>query len=92
MLLWRKWAYGLMAAIIGGGAGSVTAAFSAIVIDPTSFNVHGGLGHVLELMGTTFLVSGILHASGYLAQSPLPAETTVDTTTVTVTKEHDKVA
>ena len=91
MLLWKKWLYGLVAAIIGGGAGSITAAFSATVIDPGSFNVHGGLHHILELMGVTFVMSGLLHAAGYLAQSPLPAETTIVTTTatdtVTITKE-----
>jgi hypothetical protein len=90
MLLWQKWVYGLAAAVIGGGAASVTAAFSATVIDPASFNIHAGLGHILELMGVCFLINGLMHAAGYLAQSPLPAVVSIDTTTVTVTKEHDK--
>lgn len=69
---WRKWLYGLGAAIIGGGATSVTAAFSAMLIAPNQFNIHGGGGHVLEMIGMTFAVSGTLHAFGYLSQSPLP--------------------
>lgn len=68
----KKWLYGLGAAIIGGGASSVTAGFAATVIDPASFNLHGGLGHTGELMAATFALSGLMHAMGYLAQSPLP--------------------
>lgn len=69
---WQKWLYGLGAAVIGGGSGAVTSAISASMIDPKAFNIHGGLAHLLELMVATFLVSGLLHAFGYLQQSPLP--------------------
>ena len=90
MLLWKKWIYGLAAAVIGGGAASISAGFGTRLADPEKFNFHGGGGNLFEVMGITFSVSGLLHAAGYLAQSPLPAMVTVDTTTVTVTKEHDK--
>lgn len=77
---WKKWLYGLGAAVIGGGAGSIAAGFSTAMVDPQRFNIHGGGGHLLEVMGTTFVVSGILHAAGFLAQSPLPAENPIDNT------------
>lgn len=87
---WRKWLYGLAAAVIGGGASSVTAGFSASIVDPSSFNLHGGFRHTMELMGMTFVVSGFLHAVGYLSQSPLPtmlATTTITSETVSVTQK-----
>lgn len=69
---WKKWLYGLGAAVIGGGSASVSAAIASNMIDPNSFNLHGGFGHMLELMGVTFLIAGLTHAFAYLAQSPLP--------------------
>jgi hypothetical protein len=89
MLLWKKWLYGLAAAVIGGGAASISAGFGTILADPAKFNFHGGGGNLFEVMGITFVVSGLLHAAGYLAQSPLPSiiTTVTTTTTDTVTKE-----
>ena len=72
---WRPWLYGLGAAIIGGGATSVTAAISGAIVAPESFNLHGGGLKVIELMITTFMVAGAMHAFAYLSQSPLPAQT-----------------
>jgi hypothetical protein len=68
------WIHGLGAAFIGGGAGAVSAAFSAMLLDPVKFNLADGLGKVLKMMGMTFVVSGIISTAMYLKQSPLPPE------------------
>lgn len=70
----RHWLYGLLAAFIGGGAASVSAGLAAIGITPEQYNLAGGLRHTLSLMGVTFLVSGLVSASAFLKQSPLPRE------------------
>lgn len=65
-----KWLYGLTAAVIGGGAASVSAGISVTVLNPTDFEM---LGHrQLKLMMLVFVISGITHAFFYLKQSPLP--------------------
>ena len=70
---WSQWLYGLVAALIGGGASAVTAAFSAMVLTPGQYSVSGTAGwNSLKLMGLTFIVSGIIAAFAYLKQSPLP--------------------
>ena len=58
-----------------------------MIVDPSKINIHAGAGNLLEVMGITFLLAAATHACAYLAQSPLPAVVSVDTTTVTVTKE-----
>lgn len=70
---WKTWLHGLGAAFIGGGAGAVSAGFSASLTDPKDFNLGTGLAHMGVLVGTTFIVSGFMSAMGYLKQSPLPA-------------------
>ena len=78
-LNWQLWIYGFVAALIGGGAGAVTAAFSAMMLTPGQYGTGGTAGwNSLKLMGLTFLVSGAFSAFAYLKQSPLPQiETTV---------------
>lgn len=61
-----KWLKGLLSAIIGGAANSVT----VMIVDPMAFNLETGLKKV----GTVALVSGILSAAMYLKQSPMPGE------------------
>jgi hypothetical protein len=77
----RLWLHGLVAAIIGGGAGAVTATFTASLFAPNEFNLGGQLVKFVELAGTTFLVNSILSACFYLKQSPVPPE--ADTVTIT---------
>ena len=86
---WGSWVYGLFAALIGGGAAAVTAAFSAIVLTPGQYGVSGdGAWNSLKLMGLTFIISGLIATFAYLKQSPLPAvEPDVTTTSVATTTQ-----
>lgn len=61
---WDKWLKGLISAVIGGAANSVT----VMVVEPTSFNLQEGAGR----LGTVALVSAIVAAAMYLKRSPLP--------------------
>lgn len=69
---WEAWLYGLTAAFVGGGAGSMTSGLASMGIDPEHFNLGNGLTHTLALMGAAFMVNGLLSACLYLRQSPLP--------------------
>ncbi len=64
---WKKWVKGLISAIIGGAANSITVA----VIDPTTFNLNDGGGKLLMVA----IVSAIVAAAMYLKQAPLPDDT-----------------
>jgi len=61
---WEKWLKGLISAVIGGAANSIT----VMIVDPLTFNLQEGTGK----LGTVALVSAILAAAMYLKQSPLP--------------------
>jgi len=61
---WKLWLKGLISAVIGAGANSVT----LMIVDPTNFNLTTGLGKV----GTVALVSAFVAAAMYLKASPLP--------------------
>lgn len=76
---WSKWLYGLVSAIIGGGAGAATAGVGANLVVP---NLHAS--QTLAIMGMTFAVSGAIAGLAYLHQQPLPA-VTVEKTTKTMT-------
>jgi hypothetical protein len=67
-----RWAHGLVAAFVGGGAGAVTATFSAAMIAPDRFNTHDQLRSLVTLMVTTFAVNGALSVFFYLKTAPLP--------------------
>lgn len=73
------WIHGVLAAFIGGGAGAVSAGFTAAMIDPQKFNLNDQLGNFFKMVGITFVVSGTLTTMAYLKQSPLPAESTGNT-------------
>jgi hypothetical protein len=79
---WGAWLYGLFSAVIGGGAGAATAGVGANLVVP-------GLKawQTLSIMAMTFLVSGIFAGLAYLHQQPLPAVTTTEKTTSTVTAD-----
>ncbi len=59
----KTWFHGLVAAIVGGVATTVT----VMVVDPVAFN-FGDLGK----LGKVALISGIVNAAFYLRKSPLP--------------------
>jgi hypothetical protein len=86
-LNWGSWAYGLVAALIGGGAGAVTAAFGAMVLTPGQYGTGGVAGwNSLKLMALTFAVSGVISMFAYLKQSPLPSVETTTSATITTSK------
>ena len=86
MLDWSKWLYGLVSAIIGGGAGAATAGVSANLVVP-------GLkpAQTLSIMGLTFAVSGAIAGLAYLHQQPLPAVASTETTSMTATSPSGQV-
>ncbi len=62
---WQAWLKSLVAAVIGGAANSVTAAF----VDPEHFNFSGpGLVALGKFAGAGAVIAFFL----YLKQSPLP--------------------
>lgn len=84
----KGWLYGLLAAIIGGGSSSVTAAFGASFLDPEKFNLTNP-GAVLKLMAIVFGLNALLSMFLYLKQSPVP-QIVDEVTTVTSTTEVRK--
>jgi hypothetical protein len=58
------WLKGLLSAVIGGMANSIT----VMIVEPINFNLDEGLSKVL----TIALVSGLVSAAMYLKQSPMP--------------------
>ena len=62
----NHWLKGLLSAIIGGAANSIT----VMVVDPVGFNLQAGLGKLLSVAA----VSAIVAAAMYLKQSPLPVK------------------
>lgn len=68
---WQTWLKGLISAVIGAAANSVT----VIIVDPTNFNLQSGISKV----GTVAAVSAIVAVAMYLKTSPLPSSQTVPT-------------
>jgi len=60
------WLKGLVGALIGGAANSIT----VMVVDPVNFNLDDGL----QKLGVVTMVGAVLSAAMYLKQSPLPGE------------------
>lgn len=67
-LNWKPWVYGLFAALVGGGAGAISSAGSQVILDPQ----HSNPVELLERMGISFVISGLIAVAFYLKQSPLP--------------------
>jgi hypothetical protein len=63
-LNWRPWLKGLLSAIIGAVANTIT----VMIVDPVSFNLETESGKVLSVA----IVSAIVAAAMYLKASPLP--------------------
>lgn len=79
---WDNWLYGLGAAFIGGGAGSVVTGLTASALAPNELGV--GSGKFFSLVGIVFLVHGSISGFAFLKQQPLPAKVTVTTIETTV--------
>lgn len=60
----NNWLRGLISAVIGGAANSIT----VMIVDPVAFNLQDGAGK----LGTVALISALLALAMYLKQSPLP--------------------
>jgi hypothetical protein len=58
------WVKGLIAAVIGGVANSIT----LMIADPLNFNLGEGINKLLTVAAT----SAIIAAAAYLAKSPIP--------------------
>lgn len=85
---WASWIYGLLAALITGGASAITAGFVAPALAPGQFNYSGDAGWTtLKLMLIMFIVNGLIGAMAYLQKSPLPAIEPSTTTSVAVTTQ-----
>lgn len=72
-LNWGTWLYGLLAAIIGGGAGAVVTAVSGAVILPNQVNLSAGFHSMLQLIYFSFILHGLISLAFYLQKSPLPS-------------------
>lgn len=86
-LNWGAWLYGLVAAVIGGGAGSVISVVGTAIVIPGSVGLSGNAGWTaLKLMGVTFLVHGGVAMFLYLSKSPLPQQVSAITTETKTTQ------
>lgn len=96
-----NWLRGLVAAIISGGAGAISGGLAVTLKDPNHYNLQDGLGNVMSIMSTAFIINGLIGAAMYLTKSPLPEFKTVTTTvektetgppakTTTVTTREEK--
>ena len=71
----KRWASGLVGAVISGGASAVTASTAITMMDPKDWSPANGNGlHLLGLIGLTFVISAVVSLFKYLAQHPLPEE------------------
>ena len=81
-LNWGAWLYGLVAGLIGGGAGGVVTAISGAVALPQQVNLQAGFHSFLILFYISFAMHGLVSVAFYLQKSPLPQiETTVSVAT-----------
>lgn len=67
---WSSWTRGILTALIGGGAGAVSAGFGTMVVDPKDFNIY--TGKIYLVMLATFCFSGIMSMMQYLHTKPIP--------------------
>ncbi len=89
----KHWLHGLLAAIITGGAGAVTATFSAILIDPAKFHLGdpAGVSSCFKMLGACFAINGFIGMCAYLKQSPIPPEANGHTQFFTKPQDPPKV-
>lgn len=78
----EDWVYGLIAAVIGGGAAAAVTGISLSFTDPTKFNIENP--HIVRDMCGMFLVAGVSHGFMFLAGRPLPSSIAVAKITETI--------
>lgn len=78
----ERWLYGMISAVISGGASAVTASVTVAVIDPDKFNPMNQVCHFVELAGAVFVINGFMSLMAYLKQNPLPEEPTGNAETI----------
>lgn len=68
------WIHGFAAAIIGGGAGAVSATIGVMTVDSKDWNMTDWphAKHMLFLMCIVFFVQAAIAAFAWLSKSPLP--------------------
>lgn len=64
------WLRGLFAAFVSGGSSAVVSGFTVSLMDPKDYGFRAG--KVYALMGTMFLVNGIMGAMMFLRSKPVP--------------------
>jgi hypothetical protein len=89
-LAWQPWLYGLLAGLIGGGAGGVVTAISGIVALPGQVNIHDGFHSFLMLFYVSFAMHGLISVAFYLKNSPLPAVLDASVTVTTTAQPSSK--
>lgn len=67
---WAGWGLGIMRSMISGGAGAVTSGVTVGILDPHDWNIHSG--HLFELIGITFVGTGLIHMMTFLQTHPVP--------------------
>jgi hypothetical protein len=71
-LRWDLWFYGLVSAVVGGGAGAVASAVGVNLIAPDQFNLSGHLSNTIHLMLAVFAINSLFSFFTYLAKHPAP--------------------
>ena len=98
---WDDWIRGLISAFVGGGASAVTSGIAVRVGDPQQYNMATQKFYVL--VGSVFVMSGLINMMAFLRNKPMPDIKTVTTTetvehqvhppaTVTTTVEETKMS
>lgn len=81
------WVHGLVAAVIGGGAGAVSATIGVMTVDSKDWNMTDWphAQHMLFLMFVVFTVNAAIAAFAWLSKSPIPP---LDDSTAAVVHEQ----
>ena len=79
-----NWLYGLLAAVIAGGANAVVGGVAINMVDPAHFNAQHA--DFYKLVTALFLANATMSFFLYLKQNPIPAHL-ISKTTTTLTIE-----
>jgi hypothetical protein len=83
---WSDWLRGVISAFIGGGAGAVTSGIVVSLGDPQQYNM--GTQKFYVLVGSVFLMSGLMNLMAFLRNKPIPDIIKTTTDTISVTTSH----
>jgi len=67
---WDDWLLGLWRSLVSGGAGAVVSSVQVSIKDPKDWGFHSW--NTLELIASTFLITGIIHMAVFLQTHPAP--------------------